>query len=265
MSNTFGTWLIGAGVAVVALLLLFGTPGSDGEAVAEPDVTEVIAADTTSGSSQPAAPSQTVSATTSSAGAVSTTYPAYGSTAGSTAQVTRVGGCGTPAAACANLPCVPNSRCSPCDTTVDTCRWAEVSTVYAPPAYDGELVGGCGTPAAACAAPICYPLVRPCYDACADPCRLVRPGINRNMPLCIDECSFVQLHSTVSHPICGQMCFQWSASKGRFLDPTASDPLYFAPTTLFCGGEDVWITLAITDASGAQYSDSVSLHVRDLW
>lgn len=84
------------------------------------------------------------------------------------------------------------------------------------------------------------------------------------MPLCVDECSFLQLHSTVSHPICGQVCFSWSASKGWFLDPTASDPLYFAPTTHFPGGEEVWITLTVTDATGAQYSDVVTLHVRDL-
>jgi len=103
-----------------------------------------------------------------------------------------------------------------------------------------------------------------CYDVCTDPCRVVKPGINRNMPVCVDECSFIQLHSTVSHPICGYVSFEWSASKGWFLDPTASDPLFFAPTTQFCNGEDVWITLLVTDACGAQYSDVVSVHIRDL-
>ena len=84
------------------------------------------------------------------------------------------------------------------------------------------------------------------------------------MPLCVDECSFLQLRSTVLHPICEQVRFEWSASKGWFLDPTASDPLFFAPTTQFCNGEDVWITLVVTDASGAQYSDVMSVHIRDL-
>jgi hypothetical protein len=84
------------------------------------------------------------------------------------------------------------------------------------------------------------------------------------MPLCVNECAFIQLHSTVSHPICEQVSFEWSASKGWFLDPRASDPLYFAPTTQFAGGEDVWITLLVTDAFGTQYSDVVSLHIRDL-
>ena len=92
----------------------------------------------------------------------------------------------------------------------------------------------------------------------------MKPGINRNMPLCVDECSFLQLRSTVSHPICEQVSFEWSASKGWFLEPTASDPLFFAPTTQFCDGEDVWITLLVTDASGASYSDVVSVHIRDL-
>mgnify|MGYP001032155409 CR=1 FL=1 len=141
------------------------------------------------------------------------------------------------------------SACPPCGAT------------RADPA---PLVGGCGRPSVPCGSTPCAPLTWGCYDVCADPCHVMKPGINRNMPLCVDECAFLQLHSTVPHPICGQVRFEWSASKGWFLDPTASDPLYFVPTTQFCQGEDVWITLLVTDASGVQYSDVVGLHVRDL-
>jgi hypothetical protein len=128
------------------------------------------------------------------------------------------------------------------------------------------LVGGCGMPSTPCGGTTCYPATcsTSCYDVCTDPCHVLKPGINRNMALCVDECSFIQLHSTVAHPICEQVCFQWSASKGWFLDPTVSDPLFFAPSTQFCNGEEVWITLLVTDAAGAQYSDVVTLHVRDL-
>ncbi len=88
-----------------------------------------------------------------------------------------------------------------------------------------------------------------------------RPGINRNMELCVDECTFVQLHTTIPHPICLNVCFEWSASKGSFLDPTASDPLFYVPSTHFPNGEDVWVVVTITDGSGARYTDQIKLHV----
>ncbi len=127
-----------------------------------------------------------------------------------------------------------------------------------------HLVGGCGLPSTPCGHTACYPATYGCYDVCTDPCRKVKPGINRNMAPCVNEYSFIQLRSTVAHPLCEQVRFEWSASKGWFLDPTVSDPLFFSPTTQFCDGEDVWITLVVTDAAGAQYSDAVSLHIRDL-
>ncbi len=220
MNNTFGIWLIGAGVAVLALLLLLGAPAVEQEATPElqaaPEVGAAEASDVASSYWQPVV----VEASAPRTVTASTSYVA---------------------------------PCPSCGSTV-------VRAVAAAPA----LVGGCGYPSTPCGDMACAPVARSCYDVCADPCRVMRPGINRNMPLCVDECSFVQLHSTVSHPICGQFSFEWSASKGWFLDPRASDPLYFVPATQFCNGEDVWIMLLVTDVAGAQYSDVVSLHVRDL-
>jgi hypothetical protein len=90
---------------------------------------------------------------------------------------------------------------------------------------------------------------------------LDKPGINRNMEQCVDECTFVQLHTTIPHPICSDVRFEWSASKGSFLDPTASDPLFYVPTTHFPDGEDVWVVVTITDGSGDRYTDQIKLHV----
>ena len=112
-----------------------------------------------------------------------------------------------------------------------------------------------------CATVPCSSLPMYCGMPCGNTCPLDKPGINRNMELCIDECTFVQLHTTIPHPICWDVRFEWSASKGSFLDPTAADPMYFVPTTHFAGGEDVWIVLTITDGSGAQYTDQLKLHV----
>jgi len=84
------------------------------------------------------------------------------------------------------------------------------------------------------------------------------------MPLCVDECSFVQLHASVPQPVCRTMHFEWSATKGYFLDPAAGDPVYFAPTTYFPGGEEVWVTMTLTDAQGVRYTDQVELHVNNV-
>jgi hypothetical protein len=261
MNSTFGIWLIGAGAVAIALLLLLGAPVAEQEPA--PELAQAEDADVGSSYWQPVVEEAPTSQTTyvSTPGVVTTSATAPYSSCGATTSAvppttspSLVGGCGYPSVPCGKPPC------SPCRGTQ-----APVAAVAPVPETSSvPLVGGCGRPSAPCASTPCAPLTWGCYDACADPCRVMKPGINRNMPLCVDECSFVQLHSTVSHPICGQVRFEWSASKGWFLDPTASDPLYFAPTTQFCNGEDVWITLLVTDASGAQYSDVVSLHVRDL-
>jgi len=263
MDNNFGIWAIAAGVAALALLLLLGPAATEREVVPEFEaspgsaVAEGESVNVASSYWQPVAAveraPQVVYTPVSSIAAVSATAPCP--SCGSTAVVparsvpSLVGGCGYPSTPCGKPPC-------------SYCPSKPAPTVPVTPT--GVLVGGCGRPSTACGEVVCAPLVRQCYDVCADPCRVVKPGINRNMPLCVDECSFIQLHSTVSHPICGQVSFEWSASKGWFLDPTASDPLFFAPTTQFCNGEDVWITLLVTDVSGASYSDVVSVHIRDL-
>jgi len=112
-----------------------------------------------------------------------------------------------------------------------------------------------------CAAMPCSSLPMYCGTPCWNTCPLTKPSINRNMELCVDECTFVQLHTTIPHPICSDMRFNWSTSKGSFLDPTSPDPMYYVPTTHFPDGEDVWVVVTITDGSGIQYTDQLKLHV----
>ena len=261
MTNTLGIWLMAAGVAAFALLLLLGAPvaeqelASDLDAASEVGLAETDIADVESSYWQPVATEapavEIVYTPVPTTTTVAVPCSPCGATAVRSAPAGRslVGGCGYPSTPCGEPAC---SRCP------------GKPTLTVPATPTGVLFGGCGYPSTPCGPAPCAPVVRQCYDVCADPCRVVKPGINRNMPLCVDECSFIQLHSTVAHPICGQVSFEWSASKGWFLDPTASDPLFFAPTTQFSNGEDVWITLVVTDASGAQYSDVVSVHIRDL-
>jgi hypothetical protein len=83
------------------------------------------------------------------------------------------------------------------------------------------------------------------------------------MPLCVDECSFVQLHSTVPHPICDAVSFEWTAARGSFLNPHDPDPIYYAPGTRAPYGEDVWVVLTVVDQNGVRYTDQVQVHVNN--
>ena len=119
-----------------------------------------------------------------------------------------------------------------------------------------ERVGGCeGAWPPPCTGTVpCAPLSYSCA-----PCS--SPGINRSISPCIPECGIIQLHATVAQPVCDRITFRWETSKGTFLDPTVSDPLFYIPATYYPTGEDLWITLTIIDQDGRRYSDRVCLHV----
>lgn len=120
----------------------------------------------------------------------------------------------------------------------------------AAPVQAPSLVGGCSGPVVSCPPP--------------PPVAFGPPRINRTGILCIDECSLVQLHTTIPQPIPGCIRFEWLAGRGSFLDPTASDPIYYAPSTDLPRGEDVWIVLIVTDPAGVEYTDRVMVHVRNV-
>ena len=159
---------------------------------------------------------------------------------------------------------------SPCGRA--TCEWATCRRMAAerpqptpacPQPTLRPSVGSCGTPVAPCAERSCEWRTHTCGASCATPCG-ERLGINRNVSTCVDECGFVQLHSTARQPICSAVRFEWAATRGSFLDPTSSDPMYFTPTVHQPGGEDVVITLTITDGLGARYTDHMRLRVRNV-
>ena len=267
MNSSFMTWAVVAGAAALVILLMLGSPtGETADAALDEAATEVAADDRTVEATEVATTSYwepvtrggTPTAYVTGVATSSTTSPcpACGSLemAPPAAPVLR-GGCGTPAGACVLRPC------SVCGATAAT-------PVTVVPVTSGPMVGGCGTPVSACPIEPCGAIAarcaNPCGSPCEDPCGVIQPKINRNMPLCIDECEFIQLRSTVPYPLSQCVSFQWAASRGSFLDATASDPIYFAPTTHFPCGEEVWITLTVTDVNGAQYSDVASLRVNDV-
>lgn len=74
----------------------------------------------------------------------------------------------------------------------------------------------------------------------------------------------MQFYATVPLPACPAIRFFWAATRGVFLDPSSPTPVYDAPSTNLPGGEDVLITLTVTDAQGNQYTDQMKLHVNDV-
>ncbi len=260
MNNSFLLVALTVVAVGLGLLLLLGSAESaPAEGVAEATVgAEETVAETTS--TQYWEPVQaTVSTTEASRISYvppSTSWGPCGSVPPATTvtveSVRIAGGCGSPVSPCTR----PGYSVCP---RVETTR---TYTPSAPASTSQGLVGGCGRPVSPCADPACaWPA-----SVCRDPCERAereRPGINRNVPVCIDECGFVQLHSTAHQPVCSAVRFEWAASNGRFLNPNVSDPLYFAPAVYSPYGEDVWITLVITDEAGVRYTDQIRLHVRN--
>jgi hypothetical protein len=232
MSNTFLTWVIVASVAALGLLLFFGLTSVDS---ATQETTPSTVGSAVGDESSSTSYWQPVAGTAYSV----SSSPVYSNSAGS----------------------VPCTACAAQQAQAAAPRPAAVSAPVV-------LVGGCGQPSVPCGSTPCASIG--CASSCsaAPSCGQAvcgeRPQINRNMPLCVDECGFLQLHSTVPQPTCREVRFEWTASKGHFLDPTAADPLYFAPTSYFPGGEDVWIGLTVIDAQGIRYADQVHVHVNNV-
>jgi len=96
---------------------------------------------------------------------------------------------------------------------------------------------------------------RPCRPATAP-----TPLIDRSYEEWVVEGGRVQLHGRVSNPHYLSVCFQWSADRGTFEDPTSLDPIYIAPPAERWG-DSVCITLTTFDSCGGRRYDQIRLRV----
>ena len=276
MNNSLVLWLVGGVAVALGLLLAFSVsapvPESAVEVSEAPTASEAIGSE---GAEVTYWEPVVVGAATSQAVSV---YPARtaGACAGCgtlhTDERPLVGGCFPPDTPCGNRDCpicprmVPTAIAVPVRTLV---RCTEVSPCGQPGCpicahpVAPAVCGGCERVATVCGLSPCESVRSACGRVCPPVCS-VKPGINRNVPACIDECAFLQLNATLPQPVCGTICYRWEATRGTFINPTARDPLYFAPAVQLPCGEDVLITLTIVDAGGARYSDEIRLHVRNL-
>ncbi len=144
--------------------------------------------------------------------------------------------------------------------------------------FEGEIVSG---PCPACAAcmpycpsvPVCPLPADPCGQTVPMPCVPESGGCPQPAPMpppsscgekSVDEGACIQLHGTVADGDCNVVDILWSTEKGSFDDPRALDPMYCAPMTSLCEGEDVVISLSATDSCGATGSDSFVLHINNV-
>jgi len=253
MNNTFVMWLVGAAIAGLGLLLLLGTPAGVSTEAAGSSALTANGASPASETTywKDATPAPIAAAPTALALAAPTACPSCGTVSMHV---------NTAATLAAPAPC---SSCAVTSSRSPAVASLPVGSCAAAVPQRG-LAGGCALSGSPCAETPCRALTASCNLACGPevPCG-DRPRINRNGPMCVDECSFVQLYSTVPLPACSAIHFAWAATRGQFLDPAAADPIYYAPGSAFPGGEDVLVTLTVTDAQGNEYSDQIKLHVNN--
>ena len=89
---------------------------------------------------------------------------------------------------------------------------------------------------------------------------LVKLGPAFSMP----EGTSKRLAAVATDPECQALTYYWTASAGTFDNPFSAHPIYTAPLTNSCTGEDVAITLTVTDPCGASACDSVCVHVQNV-
>ena len=292
MNTTFLTWLTVAAVVGGALLLFLGTPGSEQAAPLALETLSTEEAATVAGGAywEPVTPVATRPTAVPVVMQPVNTRPPAAPTYAQQPQVQPCGACGAtspayvqqtsmaqPCSACGAVRPTPVAPAYGCTS----CGWVPVSPYPDTPVspLDVHTCSSCGSSSvpiymqypqmssceqrvpSPCGPAPCSGLPMTCVSTCGSTCPLSNPGINRNMELCVEECTFVQLHATIPHPICSDVRFEWTTSKGSFLEANVADPIYYVPTTQFADGEDVWVVVKITDSRGTQYTDQLKLHV----
>lgn len=87
------------------------------------------------------------------------------------------------------------------------------------------------------------------------------PIVDLGPAFSMEEGATVRMTPVVSDPECDPLVYYWTATAGSFDDPYAANPCYIVPLTDRCDGENVILTLTVTDPCGLSACDSVTVHV----
>lgn len=91
------------------------------------------------------------------------------------------------------------------------------------------------------------------------------PTADAGESLVVGSCADMRLTCSASDPDGDRLTYYWTAECGRghFSDPRVLHPVYTTPPISWCGGEDIVLTLTVTDEWGASSCDSMIVHVRN--
>jgi len=92
------------------------------------------------------------------------------------------------------------------------------------------------------------------------------PWVNAGNDIVVDEGTTIQLCATASDPDGDALKYHWSVPcrKGELNNPMLMSPVFTAPLTGACEGEDIVLMLTVIDSCGASTEDSVTIHVRNV-
>jgi len=90
------------------------------------------------------------------------------------------------------------------------------------------------------------------------------PAADLGPDFAVDEGTVIQLTPAVSDPQGDALRYCWTTTGGRLDNAYAACPTLTAPMTACCAGENLVVTLTVTDPCGLSASDSVTIHVNDV-
>ena len=92
------------------------------------------------------------------------------------------------------------------------------------------------------------------------------PFADAGPDMAVDEGQKIKLTCTGTDPDGDAVTYRWTIESGggSFVDPTVLHPVYCAPMTSACDGEDVIVCLTVTDACGASTSDRMRIHINNV-
>ena len=90
------------------------------------------------------------------------------------------------------------------------------------------------------------------------------PTVNLGPDFAVNEGLAIQLTPAVADAQGDALTYCWTTTGGAIDNVYAACPTLAVPMTACCGGEDIVVTLTVTDPCGLSASDAVTIHVNDV-